>query len=303
MRVGNIIISILLACVVASCFTGVENTGRITDKDVSRVKANRITAEEEILDTVSLQSFNQWKQGKRFFITNNDISLVLKPSADSLKGSVLSFIGIETLRRIDNSEEVVLLFESHNETYRYETGKSLIELTETRPDYIVPFVVDMDYVEKVNNILRGRTLWIKTRQWEDINGSPQTYQKYVAVKIDEVRPGDSVYPLYVAFSHDDKHSGVFMSSALSPGKNATFDKLFSLTDIRKHYKHISDETWDIIINGKVAVGMTKEECTLSLGSPRNISRQPTYAGMLERWSYDNGVFLTFQDGILENYRL
>ena len=73
MRVGNIIISILLACVVASCFTGVENTGRITDKDVSRVKANRITAEEEILDTVSLQSFNQWKQGKRFFITNNDI--------------------------------------------------------------------------------------------------------------------------------------------------------------------------------------------------------------------------------------
>ena len=48
--------------------------------------------------------------------------------------------------------------------------------------------------------------------------------------------------------------------------------------------------------------MTKEECTLSLGSPRNISRQPTYAGMLERWSYDNGVFLTFQDGILENYR-
>ena len=35
--------ALALLPVMAACFTGIENTGRITDRDVARVKANKRT--------------------------------------------------------------------------------------------------------------------------------------------------------------------------------------------------------------------------------------------------------------------
>ena len=49
-------------------------------------------------------------------------------------------------------------------------------------------------------------------------------------------------------------------------------------------------------------GMTKEECSLSLGAPRTIDRMPTRAGLYERWVYVNGVMLVFENGLLTQYR-
>jgi hypothetical protein len=104
------------------------------------------------------------------------------------------------------------------------------------------------------------------------------------------------------FDQDGRHSGVMMSSPTSAVRNVTFDKLFSFSDIRNNYKHISNENWSLIVRGQVAVGMTKEECTLSLGAPQSVDRVPTHGGLLERWVYDNGVYLVFADGILERFR-
>ena len=44
--------ALALLPVMTACFTGIENTGRITDRDVARVKANKRTAEEALLDSV-----------------------------------------------------------------------------------------------------------------------------------------------------------------------------------------------------------------------------------------------------------
>jgi hypothetical protein len=82
----------------------------------------------------------------------------------------------------------------------------------------------------------------------------------------------------------------------------TFDKLFSFTDLRKNYSQITDANWERITRGDVAVSMTKDECQLSLGSPRSIERVPTHGGLYERWSYDNGVYLIFENGLLTRYR-
>ena len=93
-----------------------------------------------------------------------------------------------------------------------------------------------------------------------------------------------------------------MSSSSASVKNMTFDKLFSFTDIRKSYKTITDVNWERIINGQIAVGMTKDECSLSLGNPSSIERMPTHGGMYERWSYDNGEYVIFEDGLLVQFR-
>ena len=60
--------ALALPPVMAAGFTGVENTGRITDRDVARVKANKRTAEEALLDSVKPQTYGQWRKGKRFVV-------------------------------------------------------------------------------------------------------------------------------------------------------------------------------------------------------------------------------------------
>lgn len=296
-------LSFFLMPFLTSCFTGIENTGHISDRTVAKVKANKATAEEQFLDSLRQHPFSEWRQGKRFCVSSNDIRLVLRPAADSLKGRVLTFAGTEIQRDIDNTDEVVLLFKDGTNTYRYESGKSMADLKTLRADYVVPFLTDCDYVEAVDSLLRGRRLYLRTSLWRKPNGEiEEEGLRYVPVTVTSVTPGDAVYPFYVTFDYEGRKSGLFMSSPTSSVKNMTFDKLFSFKNIRNSHKQISDEVWDKIVRGQVAAGMTKEECTLSLGSPRSVDNVPTHAGLVERWVYDNGVYLVFSDGILERYR-
>ncbi len=52
MKVSFSVVCFSLLCCLTGCFTGVENTGRISEKDVAKVKADKKTAEELFLDTV-----------------------------------------------------------------------------------------------------------------------------------------------------------------------------------------------------------------------------------------------------------
>lgn len=291
-----------VALAFTSCFTGIENTGKISEKDVAKVKANRRAAEEAYFDTVAPAPYAEWHAGKRFYVSDNNIRLILNPSADSLRGRTLEYRGVETLRQIDNSEDVLLVFSDGGKEYRYNTGKTMPEVAGTQPEYLVPFMIDSDFVERVDKMLRGKTFFIKTSDWKRRDGTPEKGVRYVPAEIESVSPGDAVYPFYVAFTCNGGLSGIFMSSQTSPVKNMTFDKLFSFDDIRKDYKTVSDENWDLITKGRVAQGMTKEECALSLGAPRSIVRTPTHGGLYERWVYANGVYLIFESGLLTDYR-
>ena len=95
---------------------------------------------------------------------------------------------------------------------------------------------------------------------------------------------------------------MFMSSAHSSVQNRTYTDLFSDSDVHLRYPEISDDNWACIIRGDVALGMNKDECRLSLGTPKTIDRRPTYDGLVEYWTYDNGVYLIFEDGLLRRYR-
>lgn len=286
----------------ASCFTGIENTGHISSKDVNKEKANKQIPEKVFFDSISPKSFSHWYKGKEFYVADNNIKMVLTPSVDSLKGKVLKYEGLTTIRQIDNTDEAVILLSDGISVFNYKSGKDSLSLVESTTENIVPFLIDIDYVMAVDSALRGRTLSIKTSSWKNRDGSADIGVKYVKVQIDSVMTGDAIYPLYVKFHYKNRPSGIFVSSPFSSVGNMAFDKLFSFQDIRSLYKSISDEVWALIVAGKLQKGMTKEECLLSLGNPRTIDRTPTYGGLVERWVYDNGVFLTFADGLLDNYR-
>ncbi len=81
-----------------------------------------------------------------------------------------------------------------------------------------------------------------------------------------------------------------------------FASLFYFENPRNRYPNITDETWANIIRGKVALYMTREECRLALGSPATVDRRPGISTMRELWTYENGIYLIFDDGILQSFR-
>jgi hypothetical protein len=78
--------------------------------------------------------------------------------------------------------------------------------------------------------------------------------------------------------------------------------LFSFDNPRKNFPLVTDENWSKIMHGRVAVDMTRDECRLALGSPSRIDRYQGTTAYGERWSYENGVYLIFFDGVLSSFR-
>ena len=95
---------------------------------------------------------------------------------------------------------------------------------------------------------------------------------------------------------------VYMSIGRSRAATRNFDTLFSFTDPRSSYPEIKDEVWELIIRSRVRSNMTRDEVRLALGSPASVERVPTYGGMIERWSYTDGVYLVFEDGFVTRFR-
>jgi hypothetical protein len=60
--------------------------------------------------------------------------------------------------------------------------------------------------------------------------------------------------------------------------------------------------WQNITRSRVAQDMTREECRLALGSPNSVQRRNAITAIQELWLYENGIYLTFEDGILTSFR-
>ncbi|MGN1246848.1 MAG: hypothetical protein ACI4UN_09455 [Muribaculaceae bacterium] len=294
-----------------ACFTGVESTKAITKKDVKRALEGTEAAvddERGKMYVVEKASFADWQPGKLFYVTDDNVKLLFAPSASrvastSLQQHYLSYKRYSTDTSIEGKECVVITFadESGNE-YVLPTNKTLDELSQPQSPYSIPFLIDMDEVLQLRTMLSGKEVYVKSPLWYDAQGELTTGRKFVKVTINDVLPGNKVFPYKVRFADGDREAYLYMSSAQSSVQNRTYTDLFSDSDVHLRYPEISDENWACIVRGDVALGMTKDECRLSLGSPKTVDRRPTYDGLVEYWTYDNGVYLIFEDGLLRRYR-
>ena len=302
---------LMMFILVSSCFTGIENTKKITEKDVAKVDQYQGTSSgaETQYNKVSVDSFPAWEKGRRFFVVDKNISRVFTPSVNydldtlQLAGKVLRYLGYEESSVLDNEPKVNLIFSDGINEYYYASGKTVEEIKRKKLMLSVPFMVDLALVDEYKRQLVGKEFYIRTSIWYNANGEMIPGRKFINVKIKDVLPGDKVFPLSVSFvSSDGTAANVYMSTKQSSVQNRLFDNLFSEKDIRQNYSSISDETWTNIVNGNVAIDMTKEECRLALGTPNNIQERPTYDGLQEYWFYSDGMYLVFFDGLLKQYR-
>ncbi len=292
---------LLVGC--SSCFTGVESTPKISAETVEKTLPGNI-AEQRYLSDISGDSPALWKPGKKFYVTDSRIGIIFNPGAPELSaGSIISFTGMREGVSLTGEPMVELTFaDSNSKTmgYRVESSESALK---SRSSFEVPFTVEVSVVDSVKSRMEGRTFYILTPVWYDLNEQSFTGRKYVPVKILEVLPGNSVYPIKLIVSDEHGYSFVmFMSVGQNLKAPRGFHKLFSLTNPRQKYPLIRDEVWKNIVNNRIAIDMTLDECRIALGAPAKVIRRADQSTLYEVWTYENGIYLLFRDGILSEYR-
>lgn len=316
-KILNAAIAAIIALGSGGCFTGVESTPRITDSEVRKEKAAGITPEQTYLSHIRPLPPSQWQPGKAFKVTDSRISRIfsLSPEAISaLPGNNIYFKSMSPVRSLTGDDATEILFADRDGMeYSYSINGLTPERLDTLKYLEIPFTVDLDIVRQIDESLTGKNFYIKTSAWYNPDDmSKVNGLRHIEITVDSVLPGDSYFPATVCFSVTDPEMAarvgnneyaVYMSVGESRAATRNFDTLFSFNNPRKEHPEITNDIWNLIISSKVKDGMTREECRLALGAAPNVLRTPSYGGMREVWSYSDGVFLIFEDGLLTRFRL
>lgn len=306
-RLLTLLSAAALLPVLTECFTGIESTPAITDSDLRRQNI-RVTPEETYLDDIekAYSEADNLTTGKRFWVTDPKIRLVLDPSAasaDIRSGDTLRLADISEATSVDGQQLAdIRLSDRNGAVFAYRTTLSPDDIRRARRADI-PFTVDIDLVESVRKKMAGNTYYITTATRYDMNDQIFNSRRFVPVTVEAVDPGTAYYPIRLTLTDDRrKQFRLYMSAGSSITMPRKFASMFSLTDPHAKYPAITDANWALIIDGRVTQGMTRDECRLALGTPANIDRQTGYSVLREIWTYDGGRFLVFDDGILESFR-
>lgn len=297
---------ILAVLSLTGCFTGIESTPKITANDVKKEKVV-ISPEEKYLADIKPVPFRDWKAGKLFFVTDDKISLALEPSGvlPPTAGTILSYVNYTPVLALTGETETQLKFIDSDGNPVYFRVSTNPEEIKTRDKIEIPFTIEMSLVDQTREKLLGKTLFVRTSHWFDNNGDSRRGMKFIPVKITDVQPGNMVYPVKVFFTAPGD-SGTSPHLLMSVGENSktarSFASLFYFDNPHKLYPSISDENWELITKGLVKQYMTREECRLALGAPNSIDRHAGISTLQERWGYENGIYLIFDDGLLQSFR-
>lgn len=342
MKAASIVTAGALCLSLTGCFTGIESTPRISDKEVRR-NATAADKSTEIAMTLNAPAVTQWSEGRKFLVTDAKLSMLFEKEPALKSGDVLSFAGMNPEVSITGDTITVLTFSKERNAANYGsidgiTGDSIDGSTDGSVDggtdgngtdggiaqprrkvrarllrykvsvppsgisesFTLPMSVDLDMVAAARRQLKGQKYYILSPLRVDSTlTAAANGRRYVAVTIDDVAPGNADYPLRVDITDDTgSRSSVAMTTGTARSSTRNFDKLFATSDPRLRYPAITDNVWDNIVNSRISKGMTTEECHLALGPPNDIRKWHNGGSFFESWTYDNGRYLIFEDGLL-----
>lgn len=304
-----LLIGCMLLPLLTSCFTGIESTKKINLSRVDK-KLAAPTEEEIFISRLHPIPLQEWERGKRFIVSDDKALLIIVPQAgilpvgpDSIKGKTLEYTGIESKINAAGILTVSILFTDGIYIYAYDTGKEFQDAMEKVKSDLIPMLIDVDLVDQARGLLTGQKVWTKTPLWYDEEGNRIDGKRFVEVTIRDVQPGNLIFPLNVKIQGpDDAIAYVFMNYGNSDNESRSFSNIFTFSDIKKNYPGISPDIWEYICEGKVKIGMTKDECRIALGNPADLTSGHDYSQTLDIWSYENGRVLWFEDGKLVKIR-
>ncbi len=292
---------LLPAVTLGGCFTGVESTPKITYKEVE--KQNAATSDEQRLAaTLIPRPFARWQGGDPFLAVNSLAGKAFAGSPAIAPGTELRYAGArERLWVLGDTVAELLFTTPAGDTLASTTNATIAALRGRQTPPELPFLIDGSFVAEADRALTGRRCYLRTNLWNNpADGSYTRGRKFIPVTIESVQPGNATHPLRVRFATGSGERGeVLMSAGASASRG--FDSLFSFTDPKSRYPEITDENWALICDSKVALGMTRAEARLALGPTSEIDRGHTHSTAYERWTYPDGRYLIFEDGLLTRF--
>lgn len=164
-------------------------------------------------------------------------------------------------------------------------------------------------IDVLKNKYLGATVYLKktllaqrslSLEGEEVN-SQSRLPRYMVMTIDEIKvksPGTKA-TIYLK----DKDKSVYEIEAdlkydvITRNENFIED-LLGFEDIHKKYPGITEKRWQIISRGDLEIGMSTDECRLSIGDPIEIELRKD--SRFEIWFY-NGRALEFENGTLRRF--
>lgn len=292
-----------------SCSTGIEGTKTIkmSKEDLRQMAKSK---EQTLAESIHGTPLSAWEKGKGFLAMSDRTLYVFDPSSlplaqsqPSLSGKTLRYSGVESRITPDLREECVILLSDGDNTYRYRTGKTTEEAMRETLSSKLPLLSDLDLIEEWKSKINGMTLWTKSNLWYEEKGDRQSGLKFAEVKILDVLPETGDFPMKIKIQRPQGETAYLhmnYTSDLHDSRN--FAEIFFMSDPKSRYPNISEENWALIQQGKVNIGMTKDECKLALGNPDDVNSGHSQTQTNDMWQYSNGTYLIFTDGLLTRFR-
>lgn len=289
-----------------SCFTGIESTKKI---EMSRqdLKIAAPSEEESFMSGITGSPLSDWKEGMEFVVADPKISLILttsgKPSNNLHSGDILCFYGITPIPMPDGSEHGRIAWKDKAGTIYYQnSGKKLEDALQNLTSDRLPMLTDRQMILRTDSLLTGKSLWNKSRIAYTPDGERISILRFTECHIDSVTPGEGFFPLKVWTKTEGRPIFFYMDFNSASAESRPLAKILSLENPKTKYPNIPADHWAAIREGKVIVGMTKDECRLSLGNPSDVNAGRDYTSTIDIWQYPDGTFLRFTDGLLVSFR-
>lgn len=289
-----------------SCFTGIESTKKI---EMSRqdLKITAPSEEESFMSRITGTPLSEWKEGMEFVVADPKIGLILtsadQSAANLHAGDLLRFYGITPAPMPDGSEYGRIAWKDKGGSIYYQnSGKKLRDALQNLTSDRLPMLIDRKMILRTDSLLMGKCLWNKSRIAYTPDGERISILRFSECIIDSVTPGEGFFPLKVWTKREGKPIFFFMDFNSASAESRPLAKILSLENPKIKYPNIPDDHWSAIREGKVVVGMTKDECRLSLGNPSDVNAGRDYTSTIDIWQYPDGTFLRFTDGLLVSFR-
>lgn len=304
-----------------------QNPYVVSTKEKAKIEEKLSIEEQFVKDNFEYLFITDWYKGMRFMVEEkksykSDLNLYPYKSSQKFINR-LNYSDFEyKIFTVEDVEEIIVncpkgkctrtyvVFECEGKKYKsYEMIGSKEKL---RKEKVVPFstinsLVNLDDIDKVKSLLLDTTLYTLSDLWYEDSENDQGFNrvtglKYEKVKIKNVGLGNSLYPVKLVFeTQDGKQYFIKMSfSGINARKNSSlnkFEDIFCFNNPRDKHPNITEENWQLIKQSKVMIGMTKEECKLSWGEPKDINQTIFENKQSEQWVYSDN-YLYFNNGIL-----
>lgn len=181
-------------------------------------------------------------------------------------------------------------------TFETEDGTTLTFDCQTEAD-----LMQLPYLFNVNDVETARIVLIGAKVW----GTRDTRFPYAPLTIIGVGIGNSTkrqHEILVVDNQGQKHSimaNLSLTNALTLEDEVNlFIDHYKFSDPEKAFPKIPKSDWNLIRQGKIRIGMSKDACTLSWGEPDDINTSRGSWGVHEQWVYPRNKYVYFENGRL-----